>query len=66
MEDKDAEVERLKTELIDQKEEQEEPGKDSEELEETKEANHDLKTRLEEAKRIKEYLEESCYHIYSS
>ena len=34
LEDKDAEVERLKIELINQKEEQEEPGEDSEELEE--------------------------------
>ena len=46
---KDVEVEQLKTELISQKEELEEPTKD---LEETKEVNHVLKTQLEEAKRI--------------
>ena len=56
MKDKDAEVERLKIELINQKEEQEEPGEDSEEFEETREVNHDLKTQLEEAKRIEEIL----------
>ena len=49
MKDKDVEVEQLKTELISQKEESEEPV---EELEGTSEANHDLKTQLEESKRI--------------
>ena len=52
LKDKDVEVERLKTELISQKEKQEDPSKDSEELEETREANHDLNTQLEESKRI--------------
>ena len=56
MKDKDAEVEQLKIELINQKEEQEELGEVSEELEETREVNHDLKTQLEEAKRIEEIL----------
>ena len=53
MKDKDSKVEQLKTELISQKEEPEEPV---EELEETREVNHDLKTQLEEAKRIEEIL----------
>ena len=48
MKDKDVEVEHLKIELISQKEEPENPGQ---ELEETREVNHDLKTQLEEAKR---------------
>ena len=56
LEDKDTKVEWLKTELFSQKEEQEEPGEDSEELEETRKANHDLKTQLEEAKKIEEIL----------
>ena len=56
MEYKDSEVEQLNTELISQKEEQEEPDKYSEELQETKEANHDLKTLHKEAKRIEEML----------
>ena len=47
MKNKDAEVEQLKTELINQNEEPEEPA---EELEETREVNHDMKTQLEEAK----------------
>ena len=42
--------------LISQKEEQEDPIEDSEELEETREVNHELKTQLEEAKRIEEIL----------
>ena len=50
MKDKDAKVEQLKTELISQKEESEKPAQ---ELEETREVNHDLKTQLEEAKRTK-------------
>ena len=58
MEDKDVEVEQLKTELTSQKEEQEEHGKDSKELEETRKANHDLKTHLEESKRIEEILKD--------
>ena len=41
MKDKDAEVEQLKTELISQKNESEKPAQ---ELEETREVNHDLKT----------------------
>ena len=41
MKDKDAKVEQLKTELISQKEESEKPAQ---ELEETREVNHDLKT----------------------
>ena len=49
MKDKDDEVEQLKTELISQKEEPENP---TQELEENREFNHDLKTQLEEAKRI--------------
>ena len=49
MKDKDAEVEQLNTKLISQKEEPEEPA---EELEKTREVNHDMKTQLEEAKRI--------------
>ena len=56
MKGNDAEVEQLKTELIGQKEEQEDPDKDSEELEETRKASHDLKTQLEEAKKIEEIL----------
>ena len=48
--DKDAEVEQLKTKLISQKEEPEDPA------EELREVNHDLKTQLEEAKRIEEIL----------
>ena len=52
LKDKNAEVEQLKTELISQKEELEEHGEDSKELEETRKANLDLKTQLEEAKRI--------------
>ena len=46
---KDAEVEQLKTKLISQKEE---PKYSVEELEQTREVNHDLKNQLEEAKRI--------------
>ena len=46
---KDVEVEQLKTKLISQREEPEEPA---EELEETREVSHDMKTQLEEAKRI--------------
>ena len=53
MKDKDVEVERLKTELISQKEESEKP---TQELEETREVNHDLITQLEEAKRTEEIL----------
>ena len=53
LKDKDAEVEQLKTELISQKEESEKPVQ---EIEETREANHDLKTQLEEAKMIEEIL----------
>ena len=49
MKDKDAKVEQLKTELINQKKESEKPAQ---ELEETREIDHDLKTQLEEAKRI--------------
>ena len=56
MKDKDAEVEQLKTELISQKEESEKPAQ---ELEETREVNHDLKTQLEESKRTEKNLEES-------
>ena len=47
--DKDVEIEQLKTKLISQKENPEEPA---EELEETREVNRYLKTQLEEAKRI--------------
>ena len=47
--DKDVEVEQLKTKLISQKEELEDPA---EEFEETREDRHDQKTQLEEAKRI--------------
>ena len=50
---KDVEVEQLKTKLISQREEPEEPA---EELEETREVNSDLKTQLEEAKRIEEIM----------
>ena len=53
MKEKDVEVERLKTELISQKKEQQEIVED---IEETREDNHDLKTQLEEAKRIEEIL----------
>ena len=53
MKDKDVEVEQLKTELISQKEESEKPAQ---ELEETREVNHDLKIQLEEAKRTEEIL----------
>ena len=53
MKDKDVEVEQLKTKLISQKEELEKPAQ---ELEETREVNHDLKTQLEEAKRTEEIL----------
>ena len=56
LEDKKYEVERLKTELISQVEEQEEPGEDSKEIEETKKANVDLKTQLEESNRMEEVL----------
>ena len=49
MKDKDVEVEQLETELISQKDELEDPA---EQIEETREASHDLKNRLEEAKRI--------------
>ena len=56
LKDKNVEVEQLKTEFISQKEEQEELGEDSEELEETRKANHDSRTHLEEAKRIEEIL----------
>ena len=59
MKDKDVAVEKLKTELINQKEEQEEPGEDSEEIKETINTNLDLKTQLEESKRIEEIFEES-------
>ena len=51
MKDKDAKVEQLKTELISQKEESENP---TQELEETREVNHDMKTQLDESKRIEE------------
>ena len=44
---------KLKNELISQKEE---PEEHAEEFEETREVNHDLKTQLEEAKRIEEIL----------
>ena len=53
MKDKDVEIEQLKIELINQKEEPENPA---EEVEETREVNHDLKNRLEESKRIEEIL----------
>ena len=53
MKDKDAEIKQLKIELINQKVESEKPAQ---ELEETREVNHDLKTQLEEAKRIEEIL----------
>ena len=56
LEDKKDEVERLKTELISQMEEQEDPGEDSKEFEETRKANVDLKTQLEESKRMEESL----------
>ena len=49
LEDKEDEIERLNTKLISQ---QEETRKDSEELEETRKANVDLKIQQEEAKRI--------------
>ena len=51
--DKDVEIEQLKTELISPKEKPKEPA---EELEETREVNHDMKTELVEAKRIEEIL----------
>ena len=53
MKDKDAEVEQLNNELISQKEE---PKNPTQELEETREVNHDMNTQLEEAKRIEEIL----------
>ena len=53
MKDKDVEVEQLKTELISQKEE---PEQHVEDLEETREFDHDLKTQLEESKRIEEMM----------
>ena len=56
LEDKKDEVERLKTELTSQVEEQEETGEASEKLGETRKANVDLKTQLEEAKRMEEVL----------
>ena len=56
LEDKKDEVERLKTELISQVEEKEDSGEDSKELEETRKTNVDLKTQLEEAKRMEEVL----------
>ena len=46
---KNVEVEKLKPKLISQKEEQDESAK---ELEETREANHDLNTWMEESNRI--------------
>ena len=49
MKDKDAEIEQLKTELMSQKEE---PKEHAKEFEDTREVNHDMKTQLEEAKRI--------------
>ena len=49
---KDAEIEQLKTELISQKEELEDPSEDPGEIEETRKTDHDLKTHLEESKRI--------------
>ena len=49
MKDKDAKFEQLKTKLISQKDEPEAPTK---ELEETRDFIHDLKTQLEEGKRI--------------
>ena len=56
LEDKDDEIERLKPKLISQAKEQEELGENSGEIEETREANVNLKTQLEEAKRIEEAL----------
>ena len=53
MQDKDVEVEQIKTELIIQKEEPENPA---EEIEETRYVNHDPKNRLEETKRTEEIL----------
>ena len=53
MKHKDAEVKQLNAELISQKEYTENLAQ---ELEETREVNHDLKTRLEKAKRIEEIL----------
>ena len=67
LEDKEYEVERIKTELISQTGVQEESG---EELEETRKADVELKTHLEEAKRIEEVLkdkldekEEQCQNL---
>ena len=54
MKDKNVEVEQLSTELICQL--KEEPENPAQNLEETREVNHDLKTQLEEAKRIEEIL----------
>ena len=53
LEDKVDDIERLNTKLISQ---QEEIRKDSEELEETRKANVDVKIQLEEAKRTEEVL----------
>ena len=53
MKSKDFEVGQLNIELISQKEEPKEPA---EELKETREVNHDMKTQPEEAKRIEEFL----------
>ena len=46
LKENDAEFEQLKTKLISKKEEQEDPDEESEEIEETREFNHDLKTQL--------------------
>ena len=56
LEDKDDEIERLKPKLISQAKEQEELGENSGEIEETREANVNLKIQLEEAKRKEEVL----------
>ena len=51
MKDKVVEVQQLNTELISHKEEQQEAGEQSEDIEETRDGNHDLKTQLKEPKR---------------
>ena len=56
LENKEDEVERLNTKLISQRKEQEEYGEDSEELEETRKRDVDMKTQLEESKMIEKFL----------
>ena len=56
LKEKEAEKEKLEIDLIDLTLEQKNHDKDSKILEEAREANLDLKTQLEEAKRIEEAL----------